>query len=493
MAREATSALKGGDEIDGFRLGERVHGGAMGDIFRVTRPGNAFPLAMKVPHLSTGDSDEGLLNFETEATILPALSGPYIPRFVAAGDFARTPYLVTEWIEGESLQRRLGRGPAEPAETARIGAAIADAVHSLHLQDTVHLDLKPDNIILRPDGRVALIDFGLAHHARFPDLLAEERRLAAGSAPYISPEQVLGERSDPRSDLFALGAVLYELCTGKLPFGVPETSAGMRDRLWLDPVPPVAHAPGVPPWLQEIILRCLEPQPQERYQAAALVAFDLRHPENIQLTARAHRTGHAGFGTRIKRWWAARNERPRPRFLPATLVGAVRVVLVAIDTTNQDDERHPAVMRAVARILSIPADYRLICVSVIAGGPGAPAVAGGSPYLEHLVRLRQWVEPLRLPPNRLSLHVIEAADAAGTLLEFARRNHADLIVLGAPSPSKTRIAWWRSIASSVAASAPCTVHLVRVPGRAEASPVDTTTAASAAPESQDSPASTHPG
>jgi nucleotide-binding universal stress UspA family protein len=490
MKGKPLAALKSGDEIDGFRLGDRVHGGAMGDIFRVTRPGSEFPLVMKVPHLSTGDSDEGLLNFETEATILPALSGSHMPRFVAAGDFARTPYLVTEWIEGESLQRRMDRGHLDAVETARIGAAIADALHSLHLQDTVHLDLKPDNIILRPDGRIALIDFGLAHHARFPDLLAEERRLAAGSAPYISPEQVLGERSDPRSDLFALGAVLYELCTGKLPFGVPQTRAGMRDRLWLDPVPPAAHAPGVAPWLQEIIMHCLEPQLQDRYQSAALVAFDLRHPENIQLTARAHRTGPAGLGTRIKRWWASRDKRPRLRFLPAALVGAVRVVLVAIDTTNQDDERHPAVMRAVARILSIPADYRLICVSVIAGGPGAPVVASGSPYLEHLVRLRQWVEPLRLPPSRLSLHVIEAADAAGTLVEFARRNHADLIVLGAPSPSKTRIAWWRSVASGVAASAPCTVHLVRVPGRAGAVP---TAAASAAPESPDSPASTHPG
>ena len=460
----------------------------MGDVFRVSGADTGFPLVMKVPHLAAGDSDEGLINFETEATILPALLSPYVPRFVAAGDLARTPYLVTEWIEGESLQHRLRDGPLDAAETARIGAAIADGLHSLHLQDTVHLDLKPDNVILRPDGRIALIDFGLAHHARFPDLLAEERRLAAGSAPYISPEQVFGERSDPRSDLFALGAILYEMCTGKVPFGSPATRAGLRDRLWLDPLPPVAHAPGVAPCLQEIILHCLEPQPQDRYQSAAMVAFDLRHPENLQLTARARRTGPSRLGARVRRWWTSLSVRPRPRFLPAALVGAARVVLVAIDTMHQDDERHPAVMLAVARILSIPAEYRLICVSVIPGGPGAPAAAG-SPYLEHLVRLRSWIEPLRLPPGRLSLHVIESADAAGTLVEFARRNHADLIVLGAPSPSKTRIAWWRSVASGVAASAPCTVHLVRVPGRAEAAP---TTAALAARESQDSPGSTHP-
>src|SRR6185295_4274856 len=101
-----------------------------------------FPIMMKVPHVSASDSDEGLINFETEATILPALSSPYVPRFVAAGDLARMPYLVTEWIDGENLQHRLRHGALDAAETARIGAGIADALHSLHLQDTLHLDLK---------------------------------------------------------------------------------------------------------------------------------------------------------------------------------------------------------------------------------------------------------------------------------------------------------------------------------------------------------------
>jgi serine/threonine protein kinase len=486
MGRTPESPLRSGAEIDGFRVGERIHGGAMGDIFRVTGPDTGFPMVMKVPHFAPGDSDEGLINFETEASILPALSSPYVPRFVAMGDLSRTPYMVTEWIEGENLQHKLGKGPLDAAETARVGAALADALHSLHLQDTVHLDVKPDNVVLRPDGSVALIDFGLAHHARYPDLLAEEERMAAGSVPYISPEQVFGERSDPRSDLFALGAVLYELCTGKLPFGIPRTRAGLRDRLWLDPVPPVAHAPGVPPWLQEVILRCLEPQPDDRYQSAAHVAFDLRHPESVHLTSRATRKYPSAFATRLRRWWNARHVRPLTRTLPAARVSAARVVLAAIDTANLDDARHPAVLSVLSRILAIPAEYRLICVSVIAGGPGTASASGDtSPYLDHLVRLRNWVEPLRLPPSRLSLHVLEAANPADTLIEFARRNHVDLMVLGAPPPARTRVTWWRSVASTVAANADCSVHLVRAPaaaGRALTSP------ASAAPGSPGSPA-----
>jgi nucleotide-binding universal stress UspA family protein len=280
--------------------------------------------------------------------------------------------------------------------------------------------------------------------------------------------------------------VLYELCTGKLPFGIPRTRAGLRDRLWLDPVPPVAHAPGVPPGLQEVILRCLEPQPDDRYQSAAHVAFDLRHPESVHLTSRATRKYPSAFATRLRRWWNARHVRPLTRTLPAARVSAARVVLAAIDTANLDDARHPAVLSVLSRILAIPAEYRLICVSVIAGGPGTASASGDtSPYLDHLVRLRNWVEPLRLPPSRLSLHVLEAANPADTLIEFARRNHVDLMVLGAPPPARTRVTWWRSVASTVAANADCSVHLVRAPaaaGRALTSP------ASAAPGSPGSPA-----
>jgi nucleotide-binding universal stress UspA family protein len=480
--------LRRGAIIDGFTIGDFAHRGAMGDIFRVTGPDTGFAMAMKVPHLAPGDSDEGLLNFEVESMILPALSGPHAPRFVAAGDLTRTPYLVFEWIAGESLRKRLeGRRRLPADETARVGAAVADALHGLHLQDTIHLDLKPDNILLRADGSAALVDFGLAHHARFPDLLAEERRLGAGSAPYISPEQVFGERSDPRSDLYALGATLYEACTGRLPFGAPQSQAGLRDRVWADPVPPSVHEPSVPPWLQEVILRCLEPQPADRYQSAAHVAHDLRHPDSIALTERATRRERPGLGLRLRRWWQARSARVRPTALPGAQVRAARVVLVAIDTANLEDERHAAVRQTVARILSIPAEYRLICVSVIAGGPGGEGASGTSPYLDHLVRLRQWVDPLGLPPSRLSMHVLEAADAAATLVEFAGRNNVDLIVVGAPAPAQTRLAWWRSVASGVAASAACSVHLVRLAADAAAAPPATSTA-SAAPGSPGSPA-----
>ncbi|MGC2517632.1 MAG: bifunctional serine/threonine-protein kinase/universal stress protein [Burkholderiales bacterium] len=461
--------LTPGAELDGFRLGERIHSGAMGHIYRVSGPDAGFPAIMKVPRVGPSQPSEGLISFETESMILPALSGPHVPRFVAAGDLAKVPYLVIEWIEGESLEQVLGRGALAAVEVARIGAAIADALHSLHLQDAVHLDLKPENVILRPNGQAALIDFGFAYHAHYPDLLAEEQRFAAGSAPYISPEQVRGARSDPRSDIFALGVVLYELATGKLPFGAPQTTAGLRDRLWLDPVPPSVRSADVPAWLQEIVLRCIEPHAGDRYQSAAHVAFDLRHPDQVALTARARKSRQAGFLAQVRNWWNARGERPVSRRMPKALVGAAPVIMAAVDTTHPDDPRQPALQRVTAQALSLSAEVRLVCVSVIRSGPmmegASVAESASGAHLDHLVRLRHWVEPLRLPVQRLSLHVIESLSPADALLEFARRNNVDLILLGAPGPEERALAWWRSVASSVTANAHCSVQVVRVPGR----------------------------
>jgi nucleotide-binding universal stress UspA family protein len=455
-----------GEELDGFVLGALVHSGRMGRVYRVT-PGATrstmdFPLLMKVPRTERGAGAEGLLAFETELSVLPLLSGPHVPRFVAAGELARIPYLVVEWIEGASLQYRLDHERVTVDALARLGAAIADALHSLHAQGAIHLDLKPDNVIARDDGSVALIDFGMAHHVHVPDLLAEERRFAAGSAPYVSPEQVLGQRSDPRSDLFALGVMLYEMATGKLPFGAPRTQAGLSDRLWVDPVPPRERVADLPRWLQEIVLRCLEPTVERRYQSAAHVAFDLRHADQVSLTERASKIRQAGLAGQIGRWWQARHrrmgEQPRPLRSPDA-----PVIMVAVDTMHPDDLRHPAIRHAAARILSHTDDFRLICVSVVRGELIGPAADERGIHLEHLIRLRHRAEPLGIATGRLSHHVIEALNPTRSLLDFARDNNVDLIVIGAPGASQQALGWWRSVASGVTANAHCSVHVVRVP------------------------------
>jgi nucleotide-binding universal stress UspA family protein len=456
-------------EVDGYRIVAALHAGGNGFVYRVTPPPDrdpGFPLAMKLAAIGPGQPPLALVSFETEAAILRRLTGPCVPRFVEASELTNRPYLVMECIEGTGLEGIMESAPLAPAEVARIGAALADAVHGVHLQEVVHLDLKPENFILRTSGEAVLLDFGYAHHARYPDLLAEERHFAAGSAPYVSPEQLDGTRGDPRSDLFALGALLYELAVGEPPFGEPQTWGGMRDRLWRAPVPPRALHPAIPPWLQEIVLHLLEVDAAKRYATAAHVAFDLRHPEQVPLTERAARTRALGFGAQAARWWRALRAPARRRAAPRV---DAPVIMVAVDTEHPDDDRLPALQSATRQLIAASADYRLMCVSVIEAaplgeGPSLSDTASGR-HLEHAIRLRHWAEPLGLPATRLSMHVVESGDAAATLLELASANHVDVLVLGAPRPDDKTLAWWRSTASRVTAQAHCSVHLARVPLR----------------------------
>ena len=311
--------MEPGTELDGFTIEECIHAGGMAHIYRVRYAEGAhdpgFPMAMKVPRMTAGDGAENIVSFEVELQMLQVLQGAYVPRLVASGDLLHLPYLVMEHIPGQSLQQWLDvqqaeRTPVRVEELIRIGVATAKALQSLHAQNVCHLDLKPANLLLCPDGRVVLLDFGLSCHAHYPDLLAEELRKAVGSPTWMAPEQVVGVRGDPRSDIFALGVILYELATGELPFGDPQTQGGLRQRLWMKPAPPQQHRPDLPDWLQEIILRCLQAQSQDRYPSAAHLAFDLRHPEHVQVRGLA-RQG-VGWWAQLRRWlWAAGQQRCR--------------------------------------------------------------------------------------------------------------------------------------------------------------------------------------
>jgi len=472
-----------GETVDGFTVGPRLHEGGNGYIFRVTADGEhdpGYPLVMKEPGVGRGEPTLGVVSFEVEETILPRLTGPHVPRVAAVGTDPMRPYMVMEMIEGDGLAQLVARAPLPVPEVARIGSALADALHDVHRQNVVHHDIKPENFILRADGTTVLLDFGFARHAELPDLLAEEDAyVGAGSAAYVSPEQLAGLRGDSRSDVFGLGALLYELATGTAPFGEPETFEGLADRRWRVPAPPRALAPNVPPWLQEVILHCLEPDPAQRTPSAAHVAFDLRHPDEVKLTARAERIDNPGFTEQLRHWWQARNA-PIVAAAPRTALARAPVIVVAVDTERIDDPRHDALRRATARIVSAHDDYRLILVSAIGAAPLGEGdtleeTASGR-QLAHRHLLGAWFAPLKLPAARASLHVVEAADAADAILNIARTNNADLVVLGAPAPRERRFAWWRSTASGVAAEAPCSVHLVRIPSALTPAPASNNSA-----------------
>jgi serine/threonine protein kinase len=455
-----------GATIDGFRLEEKLHQGGMATLWRVTRADAAFPLLMKIPRLGYGDDPAAIVGFEVEQMIMPALAGAHVPRFVAAGDFAVQPYIVMEFISGASLRTRLDDAPLPLAEVASIGTRVATALHDIHRQHVIHLDIKPSSVLFRAGGEAVLIDFGLAHHNRMPDLLAEEFRLPMGTGPYISPEQVRGMRNDPRSDIFALGVTLYHLATGERPFGNPTTIAGLRRRLYRDPTPPRALRADCPPWLQEIILHCLEVDPQARYGTAAQIAFDLRHPQQVALTARAGRTQRDSAATVVRRWLRGIGTEPRAGSTVADHLERAPIVMVAVDLSPGGEALGSALRSAVQRVLSTDPGARLACVTVLktsrVGIDSNVDEEGRNVHVQRLVELKHWVQPLKEHADRVTLHVLQAPNAAAALIDYASANHVDHILIGARASSTLR-RYLGSVSSEVVAEAPCTVTVVRTP------------------------------
>ncbi|MCE4555175.1 bifunctional serine/threonine-protein kinase/universal stress protein [Pelomonas cellulosilytica] len=467
--------LQAGQVLDGFRLEERLHQGGMANLWRVSRADGSddgFELLMKVPRIKGGEDPATIVGFEVEQMLMPQLSGPHVPRYVARGDWTRQAFIVMERIPGDTLRPRLDDAPLPPEEVADIGARVATALAALHRQHVVHLDVKPSNIMFRPDGTAVLVDFGLSRHAQLPDLLEEEFTLPMGTGPYMSPEQVQFVRSDPRSDLFALGVMLYHLSTGERPFGQPNSVRGLRRRLYVEPVPPRAIRPDVPPWLQEIILHCLEVRPERRYQSAAQLALDLREPTGVALTARAERVQASGAIRHLKRWFFALGAEPAPVQPVTEQLARSPIVMAAVEIERGTNELRAQLCETVRRIMLTEPGARLACVAVMRinriGIDELTDQHGQSLHVKQLIALKHWARPiskaLNLEDGRLTFHVLEAPDIADALVDFARRNGVDHIVMGARGASPRR-RYLGSVSGHVVAESDCTVTVVREPAQ----------------------------
>jgi serine/threonine protein kinase len=465
------SLIQPGAVIDGFAVGERVHAGGMATLWTVTHPGINVPLLMKIPRVSEGEDPAAIVSFEMEQVILPRLSGVHVPACVGTGDFARQPHVVIERIPGQTLYSRLGELPLGYDEARVIAGKIAAALADLHRQHVIHHDIKPSSIMFRDSGEAVLIDFGLSHHDHLPDLLQEEFRLPYGTAPYMAPERLLGVRDDSRSDLFSLGVLLYFFTTGVRPFGETETLRGMRRRLWRDPHPPRKLRPDYPPWLQEIVLRCLEIEPVWRYPTASQLAFDLGHPDQVKLTARSERLARDPLGTAWRRRFNRELTQPRAKSDLAVQLAASPIVAVAIDTSEASEALNEALRVTTARILATLPSARLACLNVLKLGlvtlDRTLDEQGNNKHIDRMVALQHWASALKLDDNRLTVHVLEAIDPAAAILEFAAVNHVDHIVIGARQNSMLR-SLLGSVSAKVAAEAPCTVTVVRPPQLASA-------------------------
>jgi serine/threonine protein kinase len=280
------TALHPGDQLDHYRIEGVAARSGMASIYRGTDTRTGRPVAIKIPHPEMEADPQFYDRFQREQEIGKKLDHPNVVKVIVDEDRSRL-YMVSEWVEGRLLRQLLNEIKKLPPERAiKIALGICNALDYIHSQGVAHRDLKPENIMVDSEDNVKLIDFGIAANAGSRRLTFAKLTEAMGTPDYISPEQVKGGRGDARSDIYALGVMLYEMLTGRIPFIGPNPFVIMNDRLLNNPIPPREIDPEISPQLQEIIYRAIERDPKRRYASAREFAKDLEHPEQIGISDR---------------------------------------------------------------------------------------------------------------------------------------------------------------------------------------------------------------
>jgi eukaryotic-like serine/threonine-protein kinase len=273
--------LASGTQLGQYEILAPVGAGSMGEVYRARDPRLDRDIAIKVlPGLVSFDR-ERLLRFEQEAKAAAALNHPNILAVYQLGTYQGMPYLVSELLEGRTLTETVRRGPIPLRKVIDYGVQIARGLAAAHAKGIVHRDLKPDNIFVTKDGTVKILDFGLAKLIQPKENIANVAAtltlpgMALGTVGYMAPEQVRGQNTDQRSDIFALGAILYEMATGRQTFQRP-TCADTMSAILNEELPPIAQvSPDTPAALDRVIRRCLEKDASQRFQSASDLAFAL--------------------------------------------------------------------------------------------------------------------------------------------------------------------------------------------------------------------------
>jgi serine/threonine-protein kinase len=279
----ATMAIQPGTNLDGFEIKEMIGHGAFSDVYLATDP-QGRRVVLKCPHDSIMGDTTTFDRFRRELEIAKKLDHPGIQHSYDLAAHRSRPYLVMEYVEGETLRDLLHREKRLPtARAIDLTEQLADAMAYAHSRGVYHRDLKPENILITPEGRLVVTDFGIA-------LLSGARRLtwrfltsAVGTPDYMAPEQIQGKRGDARTDIYAIGIMLFEMLAGHVPWEGDNPLAVMQQHLSA-PLPDLQRVnPSVLPPLEAIIRKCLRKNPDERYQDAGELLHDLKHWQDLDL------------------------------------------------------------------------------------------------------------------------------------------------------------------------------------------------------------------
>lgn len=343
---------------DRYELGPVLGEGGMARVYRGVDRQLRRPVAVKVLAPPFDRDSSFLERFRREARAAAGLNHPNIVAVFDSGSDDGTHFIVTELVEGETLADRLGRdGPMPPAEAVAVAVDIARALAAAHERGLIHRDIKPGNVMVLPDGRVKVVDFGIARAAGSDTLTGTG--VVLGSTAYLSPEQAGGQPVDERADLYALGCVLYEMLTDHVPFRADTPIATMYRHVNEDPPLPSTIVP-VQPELEAIVMRCLEKDPKRRFASAAeleaaLLAVPLaRSGDTMQLETVGAGAPESGGGsptgpTRTAPSHARRNARGRRPWLIAALVALLLALTVVLIAATDDRLRPKAAARAAAQ------------------------------------------------------------------------------------------------------------------------------------------------
>jgi len=288
----ASADVQAGQVLDErFEILDVINRSAMSSVFKATDLTTGRHVALKVP-LPNLEGDPGAFSrFQREEEIGRSLDHPSVLKILPVDDKEKSrPYIAMELLEGQTLEQRMQQTRAFPEDEAlRIVSHVCDALGYLHEHEIVHRDLKPQNIMLCNDGSLRIMDFGIAKAGASKRLTFGGFSPTMGTPDYMAPEQVKGQRGDERTDLYSLGAILYEMLTGHVPFEAPNAFAVMNARLVGDPPAPRSYNPALRPQVEEIILHAMAREPANRYESAKAMKADLDHPDDVVVTGRVTR------------------------------------------------------------------------------------------------------------------------------------------------------------------------------------------------------------